>query len=348
MAHKARIAVIGAGSWAVANHIPILARHHEVELAAVSRLGTAELRQVQDLFGFPIATEDYRQLLAAGPFDGAVIASPHHLHAEHAVAAIEAGAHVMVEKPLATSIAEGRRIIDAARAYSRQILVPYGWNFEPWFIAARRLVIEGRIGAIRHVVAQMATPIEALVSGSPHPLAVSELFKPAPETWARKGSGGYGWGQLVHLLGAVFYLTRLSPETVFARLGKSAIGTDIHDALTVSFAGGATGAISGSATVPPGAKFQLDIRVFGTEGQLLLDIERERVELTRNDGVTESVPVAPGAGVYTCVRPVNAFVDICLDRPVENAGDGDVGQSAVEVVDAMLRSDATESVVRIR
>ena len=61
-----------------------------------------------------------------------------------------------------------------------------------------------------------------------------------------------------------------------------------YDAAAVRFAGGATGVLSGAATVPKGSPFQLDIRLFGAEGMLLLDIERERLELRRHDGGADS------------------------------------------------------------
>ena len=107
--HKARIGVIGAGWWAVQNHLPVLARRSDVELVGVCRLGAAELEQVRSEFGIPYATEDYQELLRkCAPLDGVVVGSPHAVHYEHARAALESGAHVMVEKPLTTSATDAR------------------------------------------------------------------------------------------------------------------------------------------------------------------------------------------------------------------------------------------------
>ena len=96
-ARKAQIGVIGAGWWTVDNHLPILAKRNDVTLAGVCRLGRAELEQVQSRWGFPFATEDFRELLERVPLDGVVIGSPHAVHFEHARAALEAGLHVLVE-----------------------------------------------------------------------------------------------------------------------------------------------------------------------------------------------------------------------------------------------------------
>src|SRR5437763_11215319 len=96
---KLRLGVIGAGSWAVASHLPNLAkRRDEVEFVAVARKGDL-LQKVKDDWGFEVGSEDYRDVIAAG-IDICVVASPTAFHYEHAKAALEAGAHVLVEKPV--------------------------------------------------------------------------------------------------------------------------------------------------------------------------------------------------------------------------------------------------------
>jgi predicted dehydrogenase len=339
--------VIGAGFWCTANHLPILERRDDVELVGVARLGRPELQKLQERFGFPFATEDYQELLERVPMDGVIVASPHHLHAEHACAAFAMGAHVLVEKPMATNLGDALSIVDAADAAERQILVPYGWNFQPYFAEARRWLLAGRVGTIRHISAQMATPIEDLMTGGALAEAKGELFQPTAATWAQRDTGGYGWGQLVHLLGGLAYLTDFVPETVYARLGNSRIGTDLFNALTLTLQGGATAAVSGAASLPPGSPFQIDIRIFGTDGVLLLDTERERLTFRGVDGGVEDFPIAKGTGAYSCVTPVERFVDVCLGRDVENAGHAMTGLRAVQVVEAMHRSHEQETVINV-
>ncbi len=71
---------------------------------------------------------------------------------------------------------------------------------------------------------------------------------------------------------------------------------------------------------------------------LLLDIERERVELRRRDGKDEVIPLKPGDGAYECETPLRVLVDLCRGTPTDNAAPGIVGMRAVEVLDAMYRS----------
>lgn len=337
MGGKARIGVIGAGWWVTENHLPLLRRRDDVELAAVCRRDPAALRLLQEEFGFPFVTADYRELLERVPLDGVIIGSPHDLHYAHARAALERGLQVLVEKPLATRAEDARELVRLARQRGRQILIPNGWNFKPYTREARRLVREGAIGEVEHLTCQLASARRARFSGEPS--ARGALFQSAASTWIDpQRGGGYGWGQLVHALSLVFRIVDLPARQVFAAMGHAATGVDLYDALTVRFANGATGVFSGSATVPEGCGYQLDLRLFGSEGMLLFDIERERLEVHRHDRRDTVVAVAPGEGDYSCVEPVERFVEICLGREVENDGPGEVGLRAVEVLEAAYRS----------
>ncbi len=339
MARKARIGVIGAGWWAVVNHLPVLKANKDCAIVAVNRLGAAELAEVQLKFEIPFGFEDYRAMLDQVPMDGVVISSPHMLHHEHALGALAKGCHLLVEKPLTTTTADARDLMARADAAGKQVIVPYGWNFKDWTDEARILVANGRIGRVEHVVLQMASALEDLFAGEPMKETETHMFRPPPSTWADpRRAGGYGWGQLVHALGLLFRIADLEPARVFALTGKSPTGVDYYDAAVVQFADGATASVSGSATAPKHRGNQIDLRIFGSEGVLMLDLERERLEMWRRDKQDIVVEIPRGAGAYTCERPLNALVDICLGREVENQSPGKVGMRAVEVLDALYRS----------
>src|SRR5262249_25120503 len=113
---KARLGFIGAGWWATANHMPILAQRDDVELTAVCRRGRAELKQLQDRFGFQLATESAEELVNYPGLDAVVVSSPHTLHYEHARLALERGLHVMCEKPMCTQGVHARELVRLADA----------------------------------------------------------------------------------------------------------------------------------------------------------------------------------------------------------------------------------------
>lgn len=337
MSHRARIGIIGAGWWAVANHIPALKALPDCEIVAVNRLGSRELVEIQSAFGIEHGFEDHREMLARVEMDGVLVSSPHVLHFEHASAALARGCHVLVEKPMTTTAEDARELVRLAAKVDREIVVAYGWNFTPWISEARRLA--AGVGRIEHIVLQMANALDDLFAGQPMRETEGAMFRPPASTWADpKRAGGFGWGQLVHPLGLLFRIVDLEPREVFAATGRSPANVDYYDAAVVRFAGGATASLSGAATLPKGRPVQIDLRIFGSEGMLLLDVERERLELRRRDGGDQVVPLKAGDGAYHCEEPLRVFVDLCLNRKTENSAPGPVGQRAVEVLDAMYRS----------
>jgi predicted dehydrogenase len=241
---------------------------------------------------------------------------------------------------MTTNAKDARELVARAAAAQREIVIPYGWNFKPWAEEARRLAT--RVGRIEHIVLQMANALEDLFAGKPMKETEGAMFRPPASTWADpKGAGGFGWGQLVHPLGLLFRVVEIEPREVFALTGKSPVGVDYYDAVVLRFAGDATASISGAATLPKGRPVQIDLRIFGSDGMLLLDVERERLELRRRDGDDELMTLNPGDGAYVCEEPLLTLVDICLGRRAMNSAPGVVGQRAVEVLDAMYRSAAS-------
>ena len=336
---KVRIGFIGAGWWATYNHIPILAKHPDVELVGVCRLGVDMLRRIQDEFNIPFGTEDYRELLAQG-LDGVVVTSPHHLHFEHARAALLAGCHVMVEKPMTLKAAEAWELVNLAKERNLQLIVPYGWHYKPFVRRAKQLLDDGVVGRIEYVMCHMASPTKALFGGSGAPPSDQEsaLAAPEPSTWqVKENGGGYAHGQITHSSGMMFWLTGLRAQEVSARMSSLGGPVDMYDAASVGFTNGALGVVSGAATLPDLTKYQVDLRIFGSDGVLLLDIERERLQVFRHDGTKLDEPIAPNAGAYDCDGPPARFVELIQGRGT-NDSPGEVAARSVELIDAMFRS----------
>src|SRR5262249_18524728 len=104
--------------------------------------------------------------------------------------------------------------------------------------------------------------------------------------------------------------------------------------------GGAIGTVSGAGTVPPSgqAAYQVDLRIFGSDGLLMLDCERARLELRRHDGRCERMELAPEAGAYSCDGPPHNFVDLVLDKTDVNWSPGEAAMRSVLLLDAAYRS----------
>jgi predicted dehydrogenase len=213
----------------------------------------------------------------------------------------------------------------------------------------------GGVGQIEYVLCHMASPIRRLLSGQG--MRVEEvsgqkgenLFQPEAATWAdpRVAGGGYGHAQLSHSTGMLCWLTGLRAETVFALMASPGAQVDLYDAISVRFRGGAIGTVSGAGTVPTNQTFQVDLRIFGTEGMLLLDCERARAHLRRHDGKHVVIEVAPDAGGYECTGPPHNFIDLLLGRTETNWSPGEAAMRSVELLDAAYRSAASGRMERV-
>ena len=154
-----RVGVVGSGWFGKLNLHTLMqvARVETVALCDVDRrmltearsLAMARLNSVAPPRRRPALYDDYRRMLAAHEFDIVIVATPDHWHALTAIAAIEAGAHVYLEKPISVDIAEGKAIVAAARARRRVVQVGTQRRTAPHLIEARdRIVREGRLGKI--------------------------------------------------------------------------------------------------------------------------------------------------------------------------------------------------------
>jgi len=333
---KLRAAVIGAGHFAYRVHIPVLAARPEVVLDSVCRRGSEPLALIRDEFGFAFGAEDWRDVLKRD-IDIAVIATPHHLHFEQAMAFLDKGCHVLVEKPMCLDPGQAWALVDKARAVGRELVVSYGWHYKRGLSRARDMI--DRIGAIEHVVCHMGSFTRSVFTGNAGSSRWSHVrIQPQAETWQNADAGGgYAYGQLSHALGILFWLTDLRVESVQAQTLNAANGVDLHDAAVARFRGGATGVLSGTCGVPDGHGFEVDIRIYGEHGAVLIDIENERLILKLRGGAREEPDIAKGDWTYSCEGPANALVDLALGHGRNESG-GAIGARAVETLHALVAS----------
>jgi predicted dehydrogenase len=349
---KLRLGVIGAGSWAVASHLPNFAkRRDDVEFVGVARKGPEMLAKIKDDWGFAVASEDYRDVIDAG-MDICLVGSPHGLHYEHTKAALEAGAHVLCEKPFTVDPAHAWELVRIADERNRHLVLSFGWNYLPWMREAKRLLDEHGIGEIEESAIQMSSVTRGLLANlAAYPQAAPDAI-PEQATWTDpRNGGGYGQAQLSHALGALLWFTPLRGEAVFA-LMKAVLDAPVehHDACVIRYDNGSIGTMAG-ASAHDGAhdnRHQLAIRAMGSEGEFVVDIGRDHLWLGRADGFEAKPEVEPGGFFYDCDGPPNALVDLALGKDVENCSPGEVGARSVEILDAAYRSAASGQLEQVR
>ena len=341
---KIRVGVIGAGSWVVSSHLPSLARHSDIELVAVSRKGPELLQKIKNQHGFQIASEDYRDVLNAG-IDVCIVGSPTGLHHEHTKAALEAGAHVMCEKPVTISPSDAWDLVAIADRMKKHLVISFGWNYMPIMTGAKEMMEQYGIGKLEQMSITMSSQTRELLSNTGAYLEAAPESLPEQPTWTDPmiSGGGYGQAQLSHALGAALWLTGARVEAGFALMSAPLNApVEMHDAITYRFEGGAIGTMSGgSAHVNAHKKIHaVEVRAIGERGQILVDLERAAVWL-HSDNKEHRLELDDNAGLYHCRGPIDAVVSAARGEEFVNYSPGELGARTVEALEIAYRSAAS-------
>lgn len=142
---RMRVAVVGCGAVAHA-HLPVIAGHPGAELVAVVDRDRERARGVAESYGAGTAAGDLGEVQAG--LDAAVLCLPHHLHAPLAIACLERGLHVLVEKPMALTDAECAAMIAAAGRASRVLAVGMLRRFYAASQAVKHILERGLLGRV--------------------------------------------------------------------------------------------------------------------------------------------------------------------------------------------------------
>ncbi|MEK5069946.1 Gfo/Idh/MocA family protein [Sporosarcina sp. FSL K6-1508] len=144
---KLRVAVIGCGSIARYRHLGEYANHSAVDIVAVCDIVEKRAQKTAQQYGAKAYT-DYKNLLEVEKIDAVSVCLPNYLHAPVSIAALEAGCHVLCEKPMATSKEEALEMINAAKSHDKKLMIAHNQRFVPSHTKARALIASGEVGKI--------------------------------------------------------------------------------------------------------------------------------------------------------------------------------------------------------
>jgi len=144
---KIRVGVIGCGSIAKYRHLPEYQVNPNVELTAVCDINQERAIETAEKYGVLFYT-DYKELLKSGKVDAVSVCTPNYLHAPITIDALEAGLHVLCEKPMATSKEEAEAMIAAAEKNGKKLMIGHNQRFVPSHQKARQLIANGEVGKI--------------------------------------------------------------------------------------------------------------------------------------------------------------------------------------------------------
>ncbi len=353
------VGVLGAGTWARAAHLPGFRRDRRCRLVAIADPEIARAREAAKDFDIPTATADHRELLQRDDIDIIDVCTPSHTHFELAWAALEAGKHVLCEKPVAYNFRDTRRAAALARANNLKTKLGFTFRYAPALRYMRELVAEGFVGTpfIFNGYEQNSqwldpnTPLRQVdPAADPAILHVSSLE-------------GYGAPiiDIAHLLvGAdlaqvVGTMRNFIPERMVRATGRMMrMNIDDGDIFLGEFVNGALCSVQ-TSFVTVGNYPGIEARLYGSKAALIC-------RLVEENGVCESLQVATADQVEFRPLPVperfypegghsreswrtlfyanlvRSFIDEVLAEGPENEGDFADGAWVQEVINGVEQS----------
>lgn len=262
-----RVGFIGSG-WTDSTQIPTF-RLGGLTPQAIASANPAKARAVAEKHGVPEVYATWQELVSSPTVDIVSVCSPPHLHKEIAIAALQAGKHVISEKPTALNVAEAEAMLAAAQAAPNQLaIVDHELRFHPQRLQMRQMIREGHVGSVLHVHFDR--------------LGSERLNPNLPWNWWCDVEQG---GGILNALGShLLDLARWMVGRVDALTAQLQIGhlyrtdaagvvrqvtADDHAEILLRFANGAKGSITVSGLTPKG--WGMSITAVGTDGALRLD-----------------------------------------------------------------------------
>jgi predicted dehydrogenase len=252
---KIRVGIIGVGSISY-GHIRNFLASPDAEIVGLvdtdpKRLETAK-EKVPELADVPTYS-DYKDLIKNGGLDAVQINTPHTLHYEQIMNSLDAGLHVLTEKPMVCSTAHAKDVIKKAKEVGKVLMISYQRHFQPQYRYIKQVVESGQLGEVTYLSALQCQGWKKGTAGT---------WRQIPEL-----SGG---GQLndsgSHLLDMVLWLTDLNVESVYAFIDNCGTPVDINSALAIKFTNGAQGTVS--VVGDSACRWYEDFTIWGTKGAI--------------------------------------------------------------------------------
>jgi UDP-N-acetylglucosamine 3-dehydrogenase len=319
-----RVGIIGCGMITQRSHAPALAKVAGVTITALCDLDAERTATVRDEHAPQAAVfSDYRELLQSGLVDAVSIATPVVLHCPMTLAALQAGCHVLCEKPMAMSQVESAQMVAAAAAAGKVLQINLSCHFIAFYQTIARLVAEGQLGEPRHLRAIRV-----------HTTAPDQGWAPGASWFVTRSQGGGIVGDIGVHVGDMMQWYFGEVESVSALTATRRPDIDVVDNATAlfRFRSGATGVLELSWTSPVN---HMTFEIHGSEGMLLVRAPGEALQIRRRDGETIEMPPEEfdpqGKDSFQCFAEAIAGVQ---PTPVP----GEMGHSIQLVLDAILAS----------
>ena len=291
-----------------------------VHVVALAARDAARAQGFAERHGIQRVHRGYEDLIADPELDAVYNPLPNSLHCDWSIRALDAGKHVLCEKPIASNAREARRMADAASANGRVLFEAFHWRYHGLAERTLEIVRRGEIGRIRRIEAGMCFPL---------PVPSDIRFQLELAGGATMDCGCYVVSLVRHLMGQ-------EPEVLSARMKAMSPGVDRFMRAELRFPGGATGRVR--CSLLSARLLELGVRIEGEEGELrILNpvlpqlYHRLRVR-TREGWRSEKI-----AGESTYVGQLRAFL-AAVRSGTPAPTDGEDGVANMRVIDAIYRA----------
>jgi predicted dehydrogenase len=314
-----RIGVLGAARIVPVALLAPAKNVDDVEVTAVAARDPERAAAFARRHGIPRVLASYDALVADPELDAVYVPLPNSLHCEWTLRALEAGKHVLCEKPLASNAAEAERMADAAERANRVLMEAFHWRYHP--LAARMIQVatDGTLGRVERIETNMCVPL---------PLPGNIRYDYALGGGATMDTGCYAVSMLRGLAGD-------EPEVVSAEAKLSSPRVDRFMSAEVAFPDGRTGRVR--CSLFSAVLLDISARVTGDRGEMRVlnpvapHVGTHRLAIRDADG-RKRVERVPGASTYE--HQLRAFADAVLrGAPVLTSGRD--GVANMRVIDAI-------------
>lgn len=336
-----RFGVIGAGWFASRRHIPDIRSHPEAILDALCRRDAAALDRLAAHFQPEATFTDWREMLKQRHLHAVVIATPPAQHYEQALAALQAGIHVLLEKPMTITSAQARHLCAEARRLGLHLAVALNPPYWAHCHRMRSLVRQGRLGEIEAVQMFWTGNADYVFGRAPKPadlpgIVPPTLFRADPEL----SGGGYLMDGGPHLVSEVLWVTGLRASKVACTM--DALPQDRRTSLAITLENGAVATICsvGDSRFPTR---RVSNTFAGSLGTISVEGFEFRTTLRRRDAEPETfseaeLPPVPG--------PVANLIDAIRGRG-ELFSPCSHGLHVTEVLEAAYQSAAENRLIAV-
>jgi predicted dehydrogenase len=321
------------------------------ELVGIVDPDSNRLAAAHDAFDVP-AFGSLEELLATTNVDGVVVATTSASHYTVARQALQAGLHVMVEKPMVFRASEAWELVQLARDADLVLQVGYTHHYTRSAQRLHEVITGGGIGEILQVSSLYATMVESYYRGRPNDYDKVFHFPitgPSATTYSDPAvaGGGQGMTQVSHLIGMVLWATGLRATEVSAFMENTDLAVDLVDAMAFRLDNGAIGTVGSTGNLRPGEPQQQEIRYYGSRGYALQDLVLATIEIHYADGQMEKIAVEEAGDPYPAFSTARGLADSIEGRG-PNVAPGDAGAMAVEFLEAAYASAASNQHVLVQ